>query len=726
MGTRALVAVVTALLLQDAAPVTLTLLIPEGRRQFRPGEIIPIQLHFSSPVAKRFAVDGATYDRSGRLTIDEFRIEPIDDVTDPMLDYFAASGGVMGGGIRGIGELGEKPFVVSLDLNDWFRFDTPGTYRLSVRSMRVSDETAAIPRTRNALPVESNAISFEILPRDERWEADAFNDALSLLNSTKPGTDRRTGCRMLRFLATDPAVTEMIDRFADRQLGCEFDFIAGLFAAPNRARAVRQMESRLQAADFPVSQSYLRTLARLSVYAQHPELRPAQTRENKGRLTTGGEMSRRQDLVKAAEAAYLDMLVAALPQKTDRARAITLTGLFESSSGSIAVRRDLGRQLASVFFDLPVERQINLLEYYWSALAGPDMLPILRRLVEKPGPRSWSAADIALRRLYELSPDEGRAAILKQIANPHPDASLRTLGRLPERELPELDETLAANLDPNQGFEPLSIRAELLHRYASPRVAARVLSQVEEMLPRLACRPLFAFLAYFLRADPALGRTQLDRALAQRTLTGCYRSTLDGVAALRMTPALEGTAIAHLEDADPDVVSSAIKAVGDYGSAAAREPLRQHFERWHGAWKERPDDVRVTQIFDATKAARGMVESAFIRALGRARGWLTSKSELVDLRALCVTDNCRMQADQFIQSADSRIIRLLRANSRDDGFIQLAQYEFYSMPPLEEKLAQFPKGTSFTIETGSLDPQTAAPFVADIRKAAAASGMTVR
>lgn len=710
---------------QQAAAVTLTLRIADGRRTFRPGEIIPIALEFNSAIPKRFAVDGATYDRSGRLTVDEFRIEPIDAVTDPMLDYFAGIGGVMGGGIRGFGVLGEKPYVIELALNDWFRFDTPGTYRLSIRSTRVTDELAAIPRTRAVVPVESNTISFEILPRDERWEADAFNEALRLLNAGTPDANRRMACRILRFLGTDAAVTEMIDRFADRQPGCEFDFIAGLFNGRNRARAVHQMEARLQAADFPVSHSYLRTLARLSVYVQHPELRPAQTRENKGRMIIGGESSARQDLVKAAEASYMDLLVAALPHKTDRARALTVTELVEAAPGG-AVGRDLGRQLASVFLDLPLERQISLLQYYWRSLAGAEMLPILRRLVEQPRGRSLSAADIALRRLYELSPAEGRAIILREIANPRPDASLKTLGLLPDRELPELDDVLASNLDPKAGFEPLSIRAELLHRYASPRVASRVLSQVSDLLPRLACRPLFAFLAYFLRADAALGKTQLDRALAQRTMTGCYRSMFDGVAALRMTPALEETAIAHLVDPDPEVVGSAIKALGTFGSSAAREPLRWQFMRWHEQWTGRPEAVRHTQVADLSTSHRAMVESAYIDALGRARGWLTSKSELAELRSLCVSDNCRMRADQISHSADSAAIRIFRANGADDWFVQLAQYDLYSLAALEEKLAQFPDGTSFTIDTGALSADAAATAVADITKAAAARRLSIR
>lgn len=117
-----------------SSAVNLTVRLADGRSQFRPGEIISVELEFSSAMPKRFAVDGGTYDRSGRLTLDDFIIEPMDDVSDPMLDYFASAGPPIGGGIRGIGVLGEKPFKVTLDLNDRFRFDKAVTYTLRVRS----------------------------------------------------------------------------------------------------------------------------------------------------------------------------------------------------------------------------------------------------------------------------------------------------------------------------------------------------------------------------------------------------------------------------------------------------------------------------------------------------------------------------------------------------------------------------------------------------------------
>jgi len=118
---------------QEPGPVTLTLRIPGDRRQFRPGEIIPIELEFDSAVPKRFVVDGATYDRSGRLSIDEFTVEPSDAVVDPLFDYFASSGAAFGGGLRGMHVLGEKPARITLDLNEWYHFDAPGSYALAVR-----------------------------------------------------------------------------------------------------------------------------------------------------------------------------------------------------------------------------------------------------------------------------------------------------------------------------------------------------------------------------------------------------------------------------------------------------------------------------------------------------------------------------------------------------------------------------------------------------------------
>src|SRR5207247_2225277 len=199
---------------------------------------------------------------------------------------------------------------------------------------------------------------------------------------------------------------------------------------------VRAMESGLRAADQPVAGGYLRTLSTLSVYLQHPEFRPAQTRETKGRLVAGGELSKRSDLIEAVMSEYGDILTAVLSNKTDRARAITLaeaqTLVQRQPSARSAAWRD---QLAAAFLDLPVERQANLLEYQWRTVAGPAMLPALRRLVDAPPTNAPSLPDLALRRLAQLAPDEARPRILREIQNPRRGATLKTLGSLSDAEL---------------------------------------------------------------------------------------------------------------------------------------------------------------------------------------------------------------------------------------------------------------------------------------------------
>ena len=344
----------------SADPVSFTLRMSGDRTRFHPGEVIPIELEFSTAIPNRYVLDNATYDRSGRLTLDEFRITPIADVSDPVLDMFAASGGSIGGGLRGMPVLGPEPTVVKQQLNEWFRFDRPGTFRLSVRSSRVTDE--AVAGTRSVLSLDSNTITFEIVPFDAGWAGSTVAAAVRLLDATEPVDDRRDGCRLLRYLGTDAAADEMVARYDDGRWSCQFDYMAGLFSAPNRERVVRQMEAAVTRGDRAVSASFLQTLARLSVYLTHPEYRPAQTAETMGKLPPPGELALHRALVDAEIDRHRARLLAALPGKTGAARAITLADHFASAGNrttSPAEEEELRRQLAASFLELPSDRQLG-------------------------------------------------------------------------------------------------------------------------------------------------------------------------------------------------------------------------------------------------------------------------------------------------------------------------------------------------------------------------------
>jgi hypothetical protein len=353
------------------------------------------------------------------------------------------------------------------------------------------------------------------------------------------------------------------------------------------------------------------------------------------------------------------------------------------------------------------------------------MAPVLRALVETAA-STPALSDVALRRLYEVDPEGGRARILREIRNPSRGASLKTLGVLSDRELPELDEVLVANVETSQGLDAASIRAELLQRYASPAVSTRVLSLVDPFLTRMACRPQAALLAYFVRADPDLGKTLLERALASRETTGCYSFVLRDVATLRMTPAVEAVAVAHLDDPDPQVVISAVEALGRYGSRGSASALRAQFERWHGTWDGRQEELRYSRAQDRPNSRQGMVEGTFLQALGVGQAWLSDQADLRELRRLCVTDNCRSQADYMIDAAADNRITIFRVEAPNNSLVMLAQYQLTSIAALEQKLAQYPKGTSFTLDVSSLDPEMAPGIVSAVMKFADAQGLRIR
>jgi hypothetical protein len=722
---------------QAPGPVTLTLRLADNRRQFRPGEIIRFELTFESTIPRRFVADGATYDRSGRLTIDEFRLAPIQLVTDPMLDYFATVRGYIGGGLRSMGPLGEKPFTVTLELNDWFRFDTPGTFTLAVRSSRVSDETQRTTTSPSILPVESNAITFEVLPRDPRWEDAELRRALQLLSEPR-GRDSRDGCRILRFLGTRAAVDEMIRRFADED--CQFDFNAGMFVAPDRAHVVDRLEAGLRASEQPVTETYLRTLATLSVYAKQPALRPAQTADAKGRLNAGGELSRRPELVQAELERYAKILASALPLKTATARAVSaaeyaaylrresafakgyggtgsLTATPRGSAASAAARQ----QLVAAFPALPELRQRRVLEYEWGTVAGTGMLPVLRGLADGSG----TLADLALRRLYELAPEEGRPRILAAISQPYAGATLKTLGALPDAVLPELDGDIARRIELNI----TDIGMALLYRYASPAVAPRMLQRLGGAIGRLACIPQTYALAYFLHAAPQEGPALLDRAFTSRDGTGCYQSVLHELARLRMTPELEARAIAALDDEDLRVVQSAVALLGRFGSPAAVPALRSHFDGWQRQWRGRASELRYNPALGGANqpgATNAGLESAYLRALGAGQGWLTDARDLSELRDFCVTDSCRTSADALLIPAGETAISIFRFDGEKDLLARLAQYEFDSLATLGQKLSQYPAGTTFTLQVLTGDIGQARAVTADVTAWAAKQGFSVR
>jgi hypothetical protein len=186
-----------------------TVAISNGRTSFREGEIIPLVLSFTSTADKRYWADNRNYDRSGRLNIETYCVEPV--ARDPLADYFR-TGPFIGGGLGSEQQLSDKPFTATAELNEW-RQPGPGHYRLYVvsqRGWRPPDPNERTPYGRVGVTLRSNAIEFEVIKADADWRAEQLRGATAAFQTATAGQEKEAA-RRLRFLNTQDS-TETLAR----------------------------------------------------------------------------------------------------------------------------------------------------------------------------------------------------------------------------------------------------------------------------------------------------------------------------------------------------------------------------------------------------------------------------------------------------------------------------------------------------------------------------------
>lgn len=746
--------------------VTLTIRFAAGRREFVQGEVIPLELVFACAAPCGYKANAASYDRSGQLDIDDYHIDRGDGAVDPLADYFYSGvSGFIGGGMSSDADLDQKPFRITRELNEWYRFDEPGRYRLYVTSNRVSKkrDLYRLPARSNSLVIASNIIEFDVTPPVPAWtarklaEATAALDAPAKTNYGSGDERRRAACRALRFLGTRAAAREMIARWRGEENGCDLEFSFGLIGSPHQSFVIEEMERRLIAPDQPVTPGYLYTLSLLSVL-DNPTVRlPLFPEENSEAAKAWQAQAEKQRAVfDVTRDRYAARLAEAVASKTEAARAVSIDTLlgYESNASSATRatpwRRKLAATLPDVFFALPPQTQTSLLGYRWHSIASTAMLPVLRRVYEDDSPRTGrELRGFALLRLYRMTPGEGRDLMIEEIGRRRPRVDFSVLDRLPDETLPELDDRLATNMErsvvggeniigiaePGQHAEPTEyvdypeLHIRLVERYATAAVSPRVRALFEKRgVGSWACAPQAALLAYFLRVEPVTGEALLRQALTSRQHTRCYPSVLKDVASLYATAELEEVASDALTDPDPEVVAGAAAVLGEHGSAAAEDRLWRRLEEWHGEWSGRVAEIDKYQpgvpAFGAPPAAAQVsIENALVTALGSARSWVLDAERAKRLRALVLTPTGKQRLTEFAE-ADESVISIY--HNPDDDYVaslSVAQYRSRSIEAFKEKLAQYPAGTVFVWAGSGRDDKEDARLYGEIKQHVGRLGM---
>jgi hypothetical protein len=601
---------------------TLTVRPTSGATTFRIGEEIALDLEFVGTADKDYFFSTETSDRSGRVNTEEYSVSPRDGTDDPLAD---ALGGIVGG-LRGVAPLNGVPFKLHVSLNDWFRFNRPGTYRVVVTSSRLHRYSAG-PVDR----IQSAPIDLVITAPDEAFQARTLAGALAILDRKTPD-DVRYGAALLRYLGTEPAARAIVDRFTPIARAGVWDAEAAILSSPHRKAIVEAMESRIDGGD-ALDGNFIPTLAKVALLIDPATPAP-------------GDASARRDRLEAIRAAYDARWHAALATHPATPETLASELARMLTVGTPSNRQQIAADVAAhpaeactAFLSLPTDIQRALLDFNWRYLNRPWIAPALHTLYKRfhgdfrfPG-----IGDVALKRLIDLEPEVARPIVLDEIATGEHGITFDSLAGLPDAELPDLDQALQNRLSRSvaDSYRRASDRETtlwLIARYGSTSLAPVVRKQFDERNCGLAAAPLMFLLRH-------------DEEAATRALDTCATLPLAQLSARYWDSRVEAAAIKRLDHKDPTEIALAAQALGVRGSSAAKQPLVDRLARLN---KEARSPLGL-RPFSST--AIQSIDFSLAIALCQNRQFALNADDAAAIRAMCVTDSCRITFDGHLRSA---------------------------------------------------------------------------
>ena len=681
----------SALSAQEAKP-KLDLRTTTGQTTFHIGERIPLTLTLTGPDNKKYSIDTASYDRSGRLDIDTFAVTPATGWADPLAQYFS-NGLFMGGGLRGSEPLSTKPVSFAADLNEHIRFDQPGDYTITATSHRVGTaDKSGLPRKPH-LSIQSNFLLIHIVAATAEWQAERLRSILAILATPieqKPRPQLTDGQAAaiadLRFLnspASIEALTPYLREDSDNHI--MWSAALGLSGVPDSLRdtALHAMSRQLDDPSFPVSNFFLEIMAKL----QGPE--------------EDSSAPFKFQVYPPGYKAVWEQALSGLPRKQGSALAATANTLLTSApDGEIPeLKSRIAAAVANSFAALPIDSQIFALEYHWDVLSEQPILPTFQNLLHQPPAKSspfHSAADVdslVLRRWYDLDPEGAMRELTVLLASPDPQLDPRTLQLLPGGPQPQFEAIWARQLAESDDESRETLLAALLSRFGTGSATAQVEGLLDARVGDWACQPQAAALAYVLKFNSPNSAGLVHRAVASRQNTACYGTVFTYAAVYGHGHALNEEAITALTDSDAAVAADAAEYLRYFGTDAAKQPLLDRYQQWTAQWAVKPKELEVAT--DSTPEL-GMLGTNLGEALIANQGWLSDPKLITEVLSRCIGEQMCWELKNLASLATSSPQVSLNAPAPYDGY-RIGQYSCKSMELFEAKLAQFPTGTRFKL-----------------------------
>jgi hypothetical protein len=680
-----------------------------GQNTFHLGERIPLKLSFTGPDDKAFAIDLANYDRSGRMYEDSFSIEPKAGWGDPLAAYFAY-GSFIGGGLRGGQNLSSKAVTLNVNLNEWVRFDEPGTYTLSVTSHRVGPSGkrwAEFPERTVDLP-SSNRLTLIVIPSTPQWQDATLSRILRDLPITprndaaprEPSPAQKDTVADLRFLGTAKAMPVLAAQLRDDSAG-EWDAYFGLIGLPPAAResALLSMRSLLEAPDFPIGTLFLTAMSWLPIPSEVDLVSP-------GQMDRQSFEAFERDRTAVQDAEWQN-LAFALHHKRGAALTASEKTLMETEPAhpdpnALAI---LGEVAQASFAAMSPADKAEELKDHWDILGSRELLPQIRKIATDPpaaadnenpffSPRERIA--VALRRWHEFEPANAEAEAIRQIGKAYPQLSARDVSYLPNESFPQFESLWAETLADGQDINDYQPAASLLLRFGTGAVAARMMEILRNPKDHLGNR-LDPALAYLLKFEPSLAESLLQQK--PDLLVG----SMDSIARQTSPSALlTAAALRQIASPDPTGTADALSYLRHFGDEKVRDPIYKAFL----AWFERIQNLAGKDLSDLPQEVQAQVNlrEDFVAALLGNQGWIPSAQLRADVLLHRLDPNWEDQYEMALPG-DVQVSIFAGGFEGDYASYEIGPFDAPNLKLFEEKLDQFPAGTRFRLQHVSCPDQ---------------------
>ncbi len=662
-----------------------------GQRRFHQGESIPITLTFSSDSPDKYLLNRARSNLSGRLWSEHFSVDRSDAV-DPLAEYYGAGVlAVMGGGAGNGSALNADPVQIEVFLNDWFRFDRPGMYRLFMKSHRLwKAQPPGVPTA--SFAAVSNILEIEITPLDTAWQSAKLAETRANLDSADVEAATKAE-RALADLGTAEALRLLFQRAAKHSHS--FPTLP-LMRLPDRAAAIRELDTWLAEPGEAFERWPLGLRAFFDYLQRYPQpLVPVDAAGLEGfdPKPLQPELQKREQEFEQMTSAAAARLIPLLPNKDPGIRrecVLFISDLApnEARAAGLIEPNDYGMtraELIAGFDGFSAERQQALLSQKWSLVGGPEMLPSLRRILEHAPPAMLplilmaddipgNVEELALYRLKQLAPEEEKNILLDDVTRLKPRFGGAALHELAAQDVLKADEALAANL---KGDAMTAISAvPLAAKFGTRRLLQPMLALYQG--PFGSCFADVWFVAYFARVDSEQGKRILAEAMAARENRGCYQSLLRDVSAINWNAVVEQEAIKTLNDPDGEAAADAGYTLGQYGGKEAQALLLRRLQKWSA---------------DDAHGANDSLGPALFQAIEFAHAWVVDQPMAERLAGLCADEVCRQKWTNY-KVGPVRIQSVPRLY----GFgwvLQVGGRAVDGMDGMEERMEQYPAGTVF-------------------------------